>query len=282
MNPADIAASGLASPAMEVSSGMFCWPFRGRSALGLLGASVWCWRSSSTNVAIFQTSGHGTVRGGFLVGASLLDELYDLIVAPGVSMAALFVAAMRNGGVRQGAASTFMACRRAREILDVSIAREVEKLESAFWCWRRWPGRSFIGLFGTVGASRRVSLDRGVAIFRLRSSRRHSGGAFRDGDWALRGDSSPDRLQQVQGDVARNRRGLRVSRMSFPRFVASIDQRTVGTGRPDHCGPKKPAFSRREFEIMRWRFEHGHVGHCGGIRARAAWRTAIALWPRST
>ena len=67
----------------------------------------------------------------FWSGASL-DELYATLSSrPASGMAALFVAAMREWRRSvQGASSSFMGLQaRIEKVLDVSIAREVEKLE---------------------------------------------------------------------------------------------------------------------------------------------------------
>ena len=72
MNPADIAASGLAPPIMEVSLlGMF-WSAHFVVKLvmiGLLAASVWCWAIIINKVLLFSktSSCDGAIRGCFLV-----------------------------------------------------------------------------------------------------------------------------------------------------------------------------------------------------------------------
>ena len=158
MIPADIAASGLASPALEVSLlGMF-WSAHfvvKLVMLGLLGASVWCWAIIINKMLLFSKTQRAMAKFEeiFWSGASL-DELYATLSSrPASGMAALFVAAMREWRRSvQGAASSFMGLQaRIEKVLDVSIAREVEKLESSLLVLATVASAGpFIGLFGTV------------------------------------------------------------------------------------------------------------------------------------
>jgi biopolymer transport protein TolQ len=158
MNPADIAASGLAPPIMEVSLlGMF-WSAHFVVKLvmvGLLAASVWCWAIIINKVMLFSKSNRAMAQFEevFWSGASL-DELYATLSSrPASGMAALFVAAMREWRRSvQGAASSVMGLQaRIEKVLDVSIAREVEKLESNLLVLATVASAGpFIGLFGTV------------------------------------------------------------------------------------------------------------------------------------
>jgi biopolymer transport protein TolQ len=158
MNPADIAASGLAPPAVEVSLlGMF-WSAHFVVKLvmvGLLGASVWCWAIIINKMLLFAKTERGMAKFEevFWSGSSL-DELYATLSSrPASGMAALFVAAMREWRRSvQSAASSFMGLQaRIEKVLDVSIAREVEKLESSLLVLATVASAGpFIGLFGTV------------------------------------------------------------------------------------------------------------------------------------
>src|SRR6202166_3354021 len=80
MNPADIAASVLASPGMEVSLlGMF-WSAHfvvKLVMLGLLRASVWCWAIIINKILLFSKTQRAMAQFEevFWSGASL-DELY--------------------------------------------------------------------------------------------------------------------------------------------------------------------------------------------------------------
>ncbi len=158
MNPADIAASGVSSPAVEVSLwSMFL------SAhivvklvmLGLLGASIWCWAIIINKTLLFAKVRRAMDRFEqvFWSGNSL-EELYgNLSSRPTSGMATLFVAAMHEWKRSvQTTASSFMGLQtRVEKVLDVSIAREVEKLESHLLVLATVASAGpFVGLFGTV------------------------------------------------------------------------------------------------------------------------------------
>jgi biopolymer transport protein TolQ len=158
MNPADIAASGVATPAVEVSLwSMFL------SAhivvklvmLGLLGASIWCWAIIINKTLLFAKVRRAMDRFEqvFWSGNSL-EELYgNLSSRPTSGMATLFVAAMHEWKRSvQTTASSFMGLQtRVEKVLDVSIAREVEKLESHLLVLATVASAGpFVGLFGTV------------------------------------------------------------------------------------------------------------------------------------
>jgi biopolymer transport protein TolQ len=157
MNPADV-ASGLAAPAAEVTLwSMFL------SAhivvelvmLGLLGASVWCWAIIINKVLLFSKVQKAMDRFEqvFWSGNSL-EELYvTLSSRPTSGMATLFVAAMHEWKRSvQATTGSFMGLQtRVEKVLDVSIAREVEKLESHLLVLATVASAGpFIGLFGTV------------------------------------------------------------------------------------------------------------------------------------
>jgi biopolymer transport protein TolQ len=158
MNPADIAASALTAPGAEVTLlGMF-WSAHlvvKIVMLGLLGASVWCWAIIINKSILLAKTQRAMAQFEevFWSGASL-DELYATLSArPTTGMASLFVAAMREWRRSlQGATSSFMGLQaRIEKVLDVSIAREVEKLESNLLVLATVASASpFIGLFGTV------------------------------------------------------------------------------------------------------------------------------------
>ena len=110
INPADIAASGLASPAMEVSLlGMF-WSAHfvvKLVMLGLLCASVWCWAIIINKILLFSKTQRAMAQfeDVFWSGASLHKLYYDLIVAPGVGHGGLVCrgdAGMAAFGARRG------------------------------------------------------------------------------------------------------------------------------------------------------------------------------------
>jgi biopolymer transport protein TolQ len=158
MNPADIAATGLAAPVTEVSLLSMFWSAHlvvKIVMLGLLGASVWCWAIIINKVLLFAKtrSEMAKFEDRFWSGASL-DELYTtLSTQPTTGMATLFVAAMREWKRSvQTASSSFMGLQaRIEKVLDVSIAREVEKLEANLLVLATVASAGpFVGLFGTV------------------------------------------------------------------------------------------------------------------------------------
>lgn len=162
MNPTDIAATGLAASGLasgaEVSLLSMFWSAHlvvKLVMMGLLGASVWCWAIIINKVLLLRRTQRAMAQFEevFWSGASL-DELYGTLSSrPTTGMATLFVAAMREWRrTVQGASSSFMGLQaRIEKVLDVSIAREVEKLESNLLVLATVASASpFIGLFGTV------------------------------------------------------------------------------------------------------------------------------------
>ena len=158
MNPTDVAAAAVASPAAEVSlwsmflSAHIVVKF---VMLGLLGASVWCWAIIVNKTLLFAKVQRAMDRFEqvFWSGNSL-EELYaNLSSRPTTGMAMLFVAAMHEWKRSvQSSASSFMGLQtRVEKVLDVSIAREVEKLESHLLVLATVASAGpFVGLFGTV------------------------------------------------------------------------------------------------------------------------------------
>ena len=157
MNAADV-ASGTLAAAGEVSLwGMF-WSAHfvvKVVMLGLLGASVWCWA-----IIIDKTLLFGRVKRsmdqfeeGFWSGNSLEDLYQSLSQQPTIGTGSLFVAAMREWKRSfAGATSAFMGLHsRIEKVLDVTIAREVERLESQLLVLASVASAGpFVGLFGTV------------------------------------------------------------------------------------------------------------------------------------
>jgi biopolymer transport protein TolQ len=154
MNPADIAAG----PPVEVTIwGMF-WGAHfvvKVVMLGLLAASIWSWSIIINKILLFSKTEKAMDRfeDSFWSGNSL-EELYQTLSAtPTTAMASLFVAAMREWKRSFTTASTaFMGLQaRIEKVLDVSIAREVEKLESNLLVLASVASAGpFVGLFGTV------------------------------------------------------------------------------------------------------------------------------------
>jgi biopolymer transport protein TolQ len=123
--------------------------------VGLLAASIWCWAIIVNKALLFARTRKAMDRFEqvFWSGSSL-EELYtNLAERPTTAMASLFVAAMREWKRSfQHAHASFMGLQaRIEKVLDVSIAREVERLESNLLVLATVASAGpFVGLFGTV------------------------------------------------------------------------------------------------------------------------------------
>ena len=159
MNPADVAnAAAAAQPVAEVTVlGMFLQAslLVKLVMLALLGSSIWSWAiivNKSIMYARFQRA-MDKFETVFWSGTSL-EELYSTLSArPAQGMASLFVAAMREWKRSvQNVGSSFMGLQaRIDKVLDVSIAREVERLEANLLFLATVASAGpFVGLFGTV------------------------------------------------------------------------------------------------------------------------------------
>jgi biopolymer transport protein TolQ len=153
MNPAD---------ALPVAHDLSLWglfmsasPVVKLVMIGLLAASVWCWAIIIDKTLLLRRTRAEMDRfeDVFWSGQSL-DELYrSLKDAPGVGLPAVFVAAMREwkrsfeGSGRQ--VQSLSA--RIDKVLDVTIQREVDRLESKLvFLASIGSAGPYIGLFGTV------------------------------------------------------------------------------------------------------------------------------------
>ena len=153
MTPADVAA-----PAGDISVfGMF-WNAHlvvKCVMLGLLFSSVWCWAIIINKLIVYRTMKREMDRFEqvFWSGQSL-EELYTASTQrETIGMATLFVAAMREWKRSfQNVGASFMGLHaRLEKVLDVSIAREVERLESGLIVLATVASTApFVGLFGTV------------------------------------------------------------------------------------------------------------------------------------
>ena len=156
MNPAD--AMGAVPAAHDLSLwGLFmsASPVVKAVMVGLLGASVWCWAIIIDKTMLFRRAKAEMDRfeDTFWSGQSL-EELYrSLKDKPGPGLPAVFVAAMREwkrsfeGSGRQ--VQSLSA--RIDKVLDVTIGREVERLESRLvFLASIGSAGPYIGLFGTV------------------------------------------------------------------------------------------------------------------------------------
>ncbi len=162
MNPAEIATAPLAGQIATSAAEITIWGmFWGAHIIvkavmiGLLAASVWCWAIIVDKTLLLRRARRAMDRfdESFWSGNSL-DELYNKVSErPTTGTASLFVAAMREWKRSvQHAGASFMGLQtRIDKVLDVSIGREVEKLESNLLVLATVASASpFIGLFGTV------------------------------------------------------------------------------------------------------------------------------------
>ncbi|CAA0103884.1 Protein TolQ [Starkeya nomas] len=158
MNPADVAQTAMAAPSADLSLiGLFLQAHLVVKIVmaGLIIASVWVWAIIIDKTILFRRmkSQMDRFEATFWSGQSL-EELYrSLSSRPNHAMAAIFVAAMREwkrsyeGGARSFAGLT----QRLEKVMDVTIAREVERLESRLLVLATVGSAGpFIGLFGTV------------------------------------------------------------------------------------------------------------------------------------
>ncbi|HUZ67332.1 MAG TPA: protein TolQ [Beijerinckiaceae bacterium] len=157
MNSAGIASSALSAP-IEVSLWSMFWAASivvKIVMIGLLLASVWCWAVIINKFTLFGRVQKAMDRfeQAFWSGNSLEELFQTLSQRPTEAMATLFIAAMREWKRSfSGAASSFMGLQaRIEKVLDVSIAREVERLESQLLVLASVASAGpFVGLFGTV------------------------------------------------------------------------------------------------------------------------------------
>src|SRR6202012_2280651 len=133
----EIAASGLTAPVADVS--LFSMFLSAHFVvklvmLGLLSASIWCWAIIVNKAILFRRvqKAMDKLEQVFWSGTSL-EELYaNLSARPASGMAALFVAAMHEWKRSvQTTGGAFMGLHaRIEKVRDMSIAREVEKLDA--------------------------------------------------------------------------------------------------------------------------------------------------------
>jgi biopolymer transport protein TolQ len=158
MNPADVAQSALPVASADLSIlGLFLqahWVVKS-VMLGLLACSIWVWAIAIDKTLLYARTRKAMDRfeNAFWSGQSL-EELYrSLSSRPTHSMAALFVAAMREWKRSfEGQARSFAGLQmRIEKVMDVTIAREIERLERRLLVLATVGSAGpFIGLFGTV------------------------------------------------------------------------------------------------------------------------------------
>ncbi|MCA1456765.1 MULTISPECIES: protein TolQ [Bradyrhizobium] len=158
MNPADVAQSALPMASSDVSLiALFLqahWVVKA-VMLGLLACSVWVWAIAIDKIFLYSRTRRAMDRfeQAFWSGQSI-EELYRTLSAkPTQSMAACFVAAMREWKRSFESHSRSFAGLQMRieKVMNVSIAREVERLERRLLVLATVGSAGpFVGLFGTV------------------------------------------------------------------------------------------------------------------------------------
>jgi biopolymer transport protein TolQ len=156
MNPADLPQIGLTSSDLSLFSLFWQAHWIVKCVMvGLIACSVWVWAIAIDKTVLFTRMRRTMDRfeTAFWSGQSL-DELYTSISArPSHSMAALFVAAMREWKRSlEGQARSFAGLQmRIEKVMDVTISREIERLERRLLVLATVGSAGpFIGLFGTV------------------------------------------------------------------------------------------------------------------------------------
>ena len=123
--------------------------------LGLMGASVWCWAIIVDKTLLYRRTKRAlnAFEEVFWSGRSL-EELYQTLgERQNTGFAALFVAAMREWkrSFEGSGRSVASLAQRIDKVLDVTIQREVERLDSKLLVLASIGSAGpYIGLFGTV------------------------------------------------------------------------------------------------------------------------------------
>ena len=158
MNPADVAQSALPLTSSDLSLFTLFWHAHWivkLVMLGLVAASIWVWAIVIDKTVLYARSRRAmdSFEQAFWSGESLEDLYRALASKPNHSMAALFVAAMREWkrsfeGNQRSIGGLQM---RIEKVMDVTIAREVERLERRLLVLATVGSAGpFVGLFGTV------------------------------------------------------------------------------------------------------------------------------------
>lgn len=160
MNPADVAQG--AEVAAQAIHDITLWGLFWQAhivvklvMLGLLVASVWCWAIIIDKTILFHRTKKAMDRFEeiFWSGQSL-EELYrNLQGRPTTGLASLFVAAMNEWkrSFEGSGKSVQSLSQRIDKVLDVTIQREVERLDSRLlFLASIGSAGPYIGLFGTV------------------------------------------------------------------------------------------------------------------------------------
>jgi biopolymer transport protein TolQ len=204
MNPADVAQSVLPLTSSDLSLFTLFWNAHWvvkTVMVGLLICSVWVWAIAIDKTVLYTRSRRAMDRfeQAFWSGQSL-DELYRALSSrPAHSMAALFVAAMREWKRSfEGNARAIGGLQmRIEKVMEVTIAREVERLE------RRLLVLATIGSAGPfvrivrnrLGDHDELPIDRRVQKHLAGGRRaRHRRSTFCDRAWTCRRHTSDDFL----------------------------------------------------------------------------------------
>jgi len=158
MNAAEVASSPLAAPVAEITIWSMFWGAHivvKCVIIGLLCASIWSVMVIiDKSLLIRRTRRTMDLFDEAFWSGNSLDELYNKVSErPTSGTASLFVAAMREWkrSVQNPNASFMGLHSRIDKVLDVSIGREIEKLESSLLVLATVASASpFVGLFGTV------------------------------------------------------------------------------------------------------------------------------------
>lgn len=158
MNPADVAQSALPLTSSDLSLMILFWQAHWlvKTVMsGLMLCSIWVWAIVVDKTLLYARTRKAMDRfeQAFWSGQSL-EELYrSLSSRPTHSMAALFVAAMREWKRSfEGKTRSFAGLQmRIEKVMDVTISREVERLERRLLVLATVGSSGpFVGLFGTV------------------------------------------------------------------------------------------------------------------------------------
>lgn len=156
MNPADVAQ------AAPIAHDMSLWGLFWQAhfvvklvMLGLLVASVWCWAIIVDKTLLFARTKRAMDRFEevFWSGQSLEDLYRTLSARQADGLAAVFIAAMREWkrSFEGSGRSTASLAQRIDKVLDVTIQREVERLDARLMVLASIGSAGpYIGLFGTV------------------------------------------------------------------------------------------------------------------------------------
>ena len=156
MNPADVAQAAPVAHDMSLFGLFWQAHFVVKLVmLGLLAASVWCWAIIIDKTLLYARTKRAMDKfeDVFWSGQSLEELFRSLQSREPTGLAAVFVAAMREWKRSfEGSGRSFQSLsQRIDKVLDVTIQREVERLDSRLMILASIGSAGpYIGLFGTV------------------------------------------------------------------------------------------------------------------------------------